>query len=592
MTGALMGYAPVDTSVPNMNRAPLVDHLYGRVFAWDTLTPGVRWFDSYPNGNETVVRTAANMGVVGLFGPWTLCSRSQYIACVEDSTNGSRILFLDRSNFAVLGSFGTSDSSFTNSATHIERPNCMVSIVGGTAALGSDILICNSIRTDKVLNAVTVGGLATQLGTIDENQCVLGAIPDGSGTVAYALGYNNTGAATQIGLYKLTPTIVPIAKILPASIDPAWAHIDNVYGITVDQTDGQLIVGIANVTDVVTHPAYLVKLNATTGAVMWTVAVGTIVNYDPQDSMKQNLVTKGTLYYLAITSNTLYTINTLTGAAVTSTLDHAVVGPLNGSQLSEDVTGSLYWRGSWAEGTTHPAYLGTYCLVQGNHSGTGLIWRYFPNGQPLPAPVYAIAAQSRRRAWTFTLDGHVFYVLDLGAEGTYLYDKTTGNWCKWITSGFLGWDVVNGAMWQRDRIVGGDYISGALWEMQPAATMDCDSTLAITHVVTGGLVKRSRVYVSLEAINMAVSSGQLDATGSTVLLEMSDDQGKTWVAADPVYTLTEGDYSAELAWRSLGAFAGPGRLFRVTDVGGFLRIDGMDAQIDDFDNDTPQQQGG
>jgi hypothetical protein len=30
-------------------------------------------------------------------------------------------------------------------------------------------------------------------------------------------------------------------------------------------------------------------------------------------------------------------------------------------------------------------------------------------------------------------------------------------------------------------------------------------------------------------------------------------------------------------------------VFRVTDVGGFLRIDGCDAELDDFDEDGEQQ---
>jgi hypothetical protein len=118
----------------------------------------------------------------------------------------------------------------------------------------------------------------------------------------------------------------------------------------------------------------------------------------------------------------------------------------------------------------------------------------------------------------------------------------------------------------------------------------------ITHIVSGELIKRNRVFVSCDAFRLTVSAGQLDdVNGATVLLEFSDDQGQTWVTMDTL-ALTEGDYSGEVAWRSLGSFAAPGRIFRITDVGGFLRIDGADAGINNFDEDgqaTPQPtQGG
>lgn len=584
-----MAFAPVDADVPNQTRQPAVDYLYGRLFGLDQTTPGIRWWDSYPNGVEQFARTGTdiNPSLSGLHGPWTLSYRSQFIVIVEAATNGARLLYLDRSNFNLVGSFGASDAGFTNSAGHIEIPNCIVSIAPAASG-GTDVIVCNALNaSSRVINLVSVFGLNNfSLPLIVGNQCVLGAKPDGSGTEAWAVDYLKLGGATSINLYKIIRTgMTTVANILATAIDVTWTKVDKVYGVTVDQTDGNLIVGV-NTSDVVTHRNYLLKLSSATGAVMWKIDVGSI-NYDLQDSMKQNLITRGILYYLDF-NKTLWTINTIAGTATTAALDDAELDTLHpGSQMSEDVTGSLTWFGKWTEGTSHPAYLGNYCLVQGIHSGTQLLWRYFPAGAPAPAPTYALPAQSRRRAWTFTLDGHLFYVLDLGGEGTFLYDKTSGNWCKWITSNWLGWDVTNGVMWQRDRIVGGDYLGSEIWEMQPAATQDCDSTLDITHIVTGGLLTRSRTYSSVESFNLACSVGQLDTNGATVLLSFSDDQGKTWFDCD-TQTLATGDYSAEIAWRSLGSFNSPGRVFKITDVGGFIRIDGADASIDNFDDDGQQ----
>lgn len=204
---------------------------------------------------------------------------------------------------------------------------------------------------------------------------------------------------------------------------------------------------------------------------------------------------------------------------------------------------------------------------------------------------YAIGVpnQSRSRCWTFTLDGHIFYVLDLGPEGTYLYDKTTKQWCKWYGDGQPGWNMKNGTMWGTNRIIGGDAVTDQVWELDPSAVLD-EGWRDIPHVVTGGLATRNRVYHSVEAFRVSASAGQLDeVNGTTMTLQYSDDQGQTW-SKEFTITLEVADFSQEIAWRSLGSFNAPGRIFQITDIGGLIRIDGANADIDNFDEDT--QNGG
>jgi hypothetical protein len=78
--------------------------------------------------------------------------------------------------------------------------------------------------------------------------------------------------------------------------------------------------------------------------------------------------------------------------------------------------------------------------------------------------------------------------------------------------------------------------------------------------------------------------------GATLTLRFSDDQGKTW-SADYVVTLTQGDYKGEIAYRSLGSFMAPGRIFELSDIGGLIRIDGADLFADEFDDAAPKQGG-
>lgn len=212
--------------------------------------------------------------------------------------------------------------------------------------------------------------------------------------------------------------------------------------------------------------------------------------------------------------------------------------------------------------------------------------------QLLLLAVYAtgVPDQSRSRAWTFTLDGHTFYVLNLGQEGTYVYDTVTKQWSKFSTDGYGQWNMNNGTMWGQ-RIVAGDTLTPQVWELDPTAVQD-EGWRDIFHVVTGGLTTRNRVYRSMDAVRLNASIGQIDdVNGATLTLTFSDDQGKTW-SDGYVVALTEGDYSDELAWRSLGSFAAPGRIIQIMDTGGLIRIDGCDAYIDDFDEDEPQPQEG
>lgn len=201
----------------------------------------------------------------------------------------------------------------------------------------------------------------------------------------------------------------------------------------------------------------------------------------------------------------------------------------------------------------------------------------------LAAVKSGIADPARSLAWTFVLDGHTFYVLNLGSQGTFLYDTTTKEWCKFYGQGYGQWNMKNGTMWG-DRTVGGDLLDDHVWELVPTATAD-EGWRAIFHAVTGGLTLRSRTFVSCDAVRVASSVGQLDeVNGSVLKLYYSDDQEATWVGPFSV-DLIHDDFTGEIAYRSLGSFMAPGRIFLLEDSGGLLRIDGVDAFINGFDED-------
>jgi len=196
-----------------------------------------------------------------------------------------------------------------------------------------------------------------------------------------------------------------------------------------------------------------------------------------------------------------------------------------------------------------------------------------------------IGDENRTRAWVYTLDGHTFYVLDLGQEGTFLYDLTTQQWCQYVTEGHDGWNVRAGVMWGEDnRIVGGDGYHGVVWEVDPDTFDDEDGLVEIEHTVTGGIMTRSRVFHSVEELRVAGSLGLFTSPETAeIRLRISDDNGENYtdmgtIPVDPNVPL-------EAVWRSLGSFMAPGRIFEISDIGGMFRIDGADVYIGDFDED-------
>ena len=56
-------------------------------------------------------------------------------------------------------------------------------------------------------------------------------------------------------------------------------------------------------------------------------------------------------------------------------------------------------------------------------------------------------ANPKLRVWTFSLDGHDFYVLRLGDDGTLVYDTYSEQWMDWDTLDLGFWRLNTGMNW-------------------------------------------------------------------------------------------------------------------------------------------------
>lgn len=186
------------------------------------------------------------------------------------------------------------------------------------------------------------------------------------------------------------------------------------------------------------------------------------------------------------------------------------------------------------------------------------------------------------RVWTFTLDGHDFYLLRLGNDETLVYDVLTEQWSVWSTGSERYWTVYTGINWLGgntfaatfgSNVVVGSDSTGDIYFLDPLKTAD-DSprgdTIPFRRLLTGQLVARGYDSISVHEVQVLGSLNQ--GIAGTVDLLYSDDRGDNYVSAGPITTVV-GDYDLRGHWQSLGGFSSPGRLFRLEDFGALARVD-------------------
>lgn len=199
-------------------------------------------------------------------------------------------------------------------------------------------------------------------------------------------------------------------------------------------------------------------------------------------------------------------------------------------------------------------------------------------------------ANPRIRAWTFSLDGHDFYVLRLGDTLTLVYDVYSEQWMDWISFNKNFWRPNIGVNWiggaaladtYGSSVVIGDDTYGLLWFLDPDQPYDEDPDYVpdvdqyFERIVMGQSAINGRAVVPCFTAWLTTDMGSPAYTGAGVRLEISDDAGNSFFDAG-IITVDAGNYSPQIAWYSLGQIAAPGRLFKITDDGAITRIDSME----------------
>jgi hypothetical protein len=604
-TPAILAYVP--GRVPQMSGQIIIpDFANNRVYSigegniGNPPPLGISQFTAYVSGDLTLARTIAEIGMSDIGDDPAVLTQGGVIIVPEHLTGR-------------IAAIRAADLTLLNIKASMPQPGTMAAVryKGRDYVLGCPGYSIPDYNKVYVMNAfdLTASYISSLVETGHPSLCK-GSSTDAT-RVGFVMGQGSTISdptnPNRFGLYKVGAnggfSVTNIMHGVPTTIDATWSTFSDIQGLAYDQTDGNLMLTVGTF-DAVANPSYLCKFNSTTGALMWKLAVvsSTVVS---GLSLQAASIKNGRFHFWNLPAGGgpgdrhCISINTLTGAVIAdTTVDHMLSV---GGQVSEDTNDSITALASWSEGTTVPNYLGTYMGTLGNHIYGGWM-RWFPFGPtaplpPAPPPVPSTPpVVSVNRAWTYTLDGHTFYVLDLGAQGTFVYDEVTKEWSNFVTGTpataggpNLQWNMQNGCMWGT-RIVGADLATPNIWEQAPGAVLDNDAA-QIAHVVTGGVSARGRDYSTCDAVRVTASFGFEDSSGAVAFnLRFSDDLEHTW-SPTFVVTLNPADYGGEISWRSLGSFASPGRIFELSDAGGLIRIDGADVYLDGFD-EVPEPGGG
>lgn len=202
----------------------------------------------------------------------------------------------------------------------------------------------------------------------------------------------------------------------------------------------------------------------------------------------------------------------------------------------------------------------------------------------------------RIRAWTFTLDGHDFYVIRLADILTLVYDTYSEQWMDWQDFTHTYWRPNIGTTWNGaaalahtygSSVIAGDDTWGLLWFLDPNQPYDehTDDTnpeqeIFFERITMGQVPINGREVLPCYATWLTTDMGDPAYDGAGVTLEISDDGGVTFDDMGNV-TITAGANYPELSWYSLGQIGAPGRLFKITDDGAIARIDSLEMNDPD-----------
>ena len=365
---------------------------------------GIGVYDAF-GLHEKYEATAASLGASWTVVPPACVDAQGFFYCQQNGVTNPTIIRLSPS-LAFEEGFGTATIDGTSDATHLAPFSAIAAINAGA----STYIVTVSYASSANLNATGVVLLAakpfsylTQFvpAEVTVALCTGPTFVYPKSTVGYAYGlgmpsYVSGATSSTMSLYAIfggsdggvgSETIV--SGFSPGYLYPTWTTISNMNGPALDQTDNNLLI-VATAGNVA--ETRLIKLNAVTGAVMWTCLLPSSIlsSYTPVSqvtTLGQWYISNGVFGYIYANSGEfLQTINTITGAIIGTTPITTPGYSLGGGQ----------------------AYNSAYGMAIGFAIATGYSggkWGTFGN-VPAPSPIEAFTIPANF-GFTFTSQGQI-----------------------------------------------------------------------------------------------------------------------------------------------------------------------------------------
>jgi hypothetical protein len=175
------------------------------------------------------------------------------------------------------------------------------------------------------------------------------------------------------------------------------------------------------------------------------------------------------------------------------------------------------------------------------------------------------AGVSQCTAFTLSIEGHVFYVLNIPTlNESYAYDAQTKEWAQWGTQQPFqanpGLFAASCAAGFGSSIWLGDAVTGDVYLLDPSN--NTDNGIAKRVIVSGALWRPGGIE-RCNTVALACVRGVGDPAAPDPMVEMrySDDGGRTFTPWIQASLGVAGGYYYKAVWRGLGTMQQPGRLF-------------------------------
>ncbi len=205
------------------------------------------------------------------------------------------------------------------------------------------------------------------------------------------------------------------------------------------------------------------------------------------------------------------------------------------------------------------------------------------NSQPIDNPAIGRAIQdyssiSDAFGVCITHDGQNWYLLSFPAAGaTWLFNESTGLWTSLSYGADGAQHLISDYVYIYGRHLVSDRRNGNIYELDPETFTDNGDVIQRRRVTrnidsrTLGAQPGKRLFMS--KLMLEIEPGASLVSGeSTIIMQYSDDDGKTWSTERWMNIGEQGDFTRELVWSGLGHFYKRRFRFTVTDPSNWVFI--------------------